>query len=246
MRNLVTLAGSAAAESSRGGGAALRDLALATRPSEVDLTERDADWTFFQKHYRVYMRVAMHWGRMWFHSSFSSDRPDEVLSGPETDEEVLTSVRDMGGTHMTIATVWYAFAVAAGAFKGTGVEYRKSAAQHTALWWMASELLVFADTDDPAQVGVKVITLPGHFTAATVDGDQEASEVAKGESNAMLQAKSGGWEELFNSHMYASDGEGGDDDDEAVEDGAGVSDVDIRQCLEPASFGSTGSKQARC
>ena len=67
---------------------------------------------------------------------------------------------------MAVAAVWYAFAVAAGAFRSTAVEYRKSRAQHTAIWLVASELPVSADTAVPGSMGAKVTTLPGYFTAA--------------------------------------------------------------------------------
>ena len=104
---------------------------------------------------------------------------------------------------MTVATVWYAFAVAAGAFRSTAVEYRKSRAQHTAIWLMASELLVFAETAVPGTMGAKVITLPGYFTAAAVGEGEDAPEVAKGECAEMLQGKDDELESMFHSHMYA-------------------------------------------
>ena len=219
MRTLVGLAVSAAKESAEAGGASLTGLALAVNASGVDLAESDADWSFFEAHFKVYMRVAMHWGRTWF-SSARSAAPETLLTGPESDDEVWTCVKDLGGTHMTVATVWYAFAVAAGAFTNKACEYRKNAAQRAALWWMASELLTFADTDVPGSVGKKVIKLPGLFTAGEdVGGTRTAEVVARQDCCDMLGSMD---VSAMDDAMYADDGS----DSDGTDGGA-------MGCLEP-------------
>ena len=134
---------------------------------------------------------------------------------------------------MAVATVWYAFAVAAGAFRSTAVEYRKSRAQHTAIWLMASELPVFADMAVPGSMGAKVITLPGYFTAAAAGEGEGAFEVAKVECAEMLQGKGDVLESLFHSHMYAGDEEeDGDVSDDAAERSGSGGGVASLGCLE--------------
>ena len=212
MRTLVGLAVSAAKESAVTGGASLTCLALAVNASDADLAQSDADWSFFEAHFKVYMRVAMHWGRTWF-STARSATPDTLLTGPESDEEVWTCVKDLGGTHMTVATVWYAFAVAAGAFTNKACEYRKNAAHRTALWWMASELLTFADTDVPGSVGMKVIKLPGIFTAGEVVGGADAAAVARQECIDMLKSMDVSHVSVMDDAMYADEGSDSDGTD---------------------------------
>ena len=183
----------------------------------TDVHHHIPDWTFFRKYYSIYVRVAVQWGRTSFGMNGPAVNPRggsqhngvTVLGGSETDEELVKQLREGGASFLTIADVWHAAVVVSGGFRNKGnLEYRKSRAQRIACWWMASELLQFADTDDAVGSG-KVIQLPSYSvpaaraSACLASTQPGAAGRASAACRAMLAEMTAEEEALLHTAMYA-------------------------------------------
>ena len=141
------------------------DVAYARCPEGHDT---DADgWAFFEKHYVKLVKLALWWtekfGKSAVSEEFDLDVHVEEYSSAILDA-IVGELSRRGGTYLTVASVWYVWAVTAEGFSAAGDMRYRSDLEHQGLyWWMAYELLSFASADP------QVIVLPSAPKASEED-----------------------------------------------------------------------------
>ena len=133
-------------------------------------SETGGDWSFFQDHYKNLLRLSVAWGGYYGKGPRSSYVPTGhfTFDGDSSQSDLLDALEGMGGTHLTIAAVWYVVVVSAGAFKprtqtgrssAPGCVYKSDVHHQHLFWWLDSQLLELATTE-VATSQEYIITLP--------------------------------------------------------------------------------------
>ena len=130
------------------GETSLEDLAYARCPPEHACagTGEEQDWDFFEGHYKRLVQLAIAWSGAF--GKRNPVAPAEFTFHCESGtKELVTELASYGGTHLTLAAVWYLLVCHVGGFGTSTTISFKSDWKHKHLyWWLAHQLLIFSST----------------------------------------------------------------------------------------------------
>ena len=166
------------------GWGTFQDHAFARTPENYDIfgddQDGEGDWSFFQAHYQLLLQVTVAWGKYYGKGDAPPPAAQFTFDSGKDEGDLLEAVEAAGGTHLTIASVWYVLVVGADAFNTRskspqfGIQIKSDASHQHLFWWLDAQLLTMASTA-LATGTAHVITLP----AATPLADTQANRAAK-------------------------------------------------------------------